>query len=65
MIPDSGLPEAKFQRFKVPPGITEPSYTLGLNAFLLGGINFSAPGCWEVSAHYEDDDLTFVVWVVK
>jgi hypothetical protein len=41
------------------------SYTRDLNAFLLGGINFSTPGCWEVSGHYEDDDLTFVVWVVK
>jgi len=64
MIPDSGLPEAKFQRFKVPHGITEPSYTLDLNAFL-PGINFSTPGCGEVSGHFETDDLTFMVWVVK
>jgi hypothetical protein len=32
-------------------------------AFLVGGINFSTTGCWEVSGHYEDDELTFVVWV--
>ena len=33
-------------------------------AFLVGGINFPATGCWEVSARYENDELTFVVWVV-
>jgi hypothetical protein len=32
-------------------------------AFLVGGINFSTTGCWEVSARYENDELTFVVWV--
>ncbi len=34
-------------------------------AFLVGGINFPTPGCWEVSGRYENDELTFVVWVVK
>ena len=34
-------------------------------AFLVGGINFPSPGCWEVSGRYEADELTFVVWVVK
>jgi hypothetical protein len=34
-------------------------------AFLVGGINFPTPGCWEVSARYENDELTFVVWVVS
>jgi len=33
-------------------------------AFLVGGINFPTTGCWEVSARYENDELTFVVWVV-
>jgi hypothetical protein len=33
-------------------------------AFLVGGINFPTPGCWEVSGRYESDELTFVVWVV-
>jgi hypothetical protein len=33
-------------------------------AFLVGGINFPTTGCWEVSARYENDQLTFVVWVV-
>lgn len=34
-------------------------------AFLVGGINFPTPGCWEVSGRYENDELTFVVWVMK
>lgn len=34
-------------------------------AFLVGGINFSTPGCWEVSGRYEKDEVIFVVWVVK
>ena len=34
-------------------------------AFLVGGINFPTPGCWEVSSRYENAELTFVVWVVK
>ena len=33
-------------------------------AFLVGGINFPTTGCWEVSARYENDELTFVVWIV-
>jgi len=33
-------------------------------AFLVGGINFPVTGCWAVSARYENDELTFVVWVV-
>jgi hypothetical protein len=34
-------------------------------AFLVGGINFPTPGCWQVSGRYEGAQLTFVVWVVK
>ena len=34
-------------------------------AFLVGGINFSTPGCWEVTDRYDDDELTYVVWVAK
>jgi hypothetical protein len=33
--------------------------------FLVGGINFPTPGCWKISGRYEDDELTFVVWVAK
>lgn len=36
-----------------------------LKAFLVGGIKFSTPGCWSVTGRYDDDELTFVVWVAK
>lgn len=26
-------------------------------------IRFSAAGCWQVTAHYEDREITFTVWV--
>jgi hypothetical protein len=29
------------------------------------GINFPTLGCWEITARYQDDELTFVVWVAK
>jgi hypothetical protein len=29
------------------------------------GINLPALGCWEITGHYEDDELTFVIWVAK
>jgi len=31
--------------------------------FIMAGINFPTIGCWQITAHYEDDELTFVVWV--
>jgi hypothetical protein len=33
-------------------------------SFLVGGIDFPTPGCWEITGHYEDGDLRFVVWVI-
>jgi hypothetical protein len=27
------------------------------------GINFPTIGCWEITGRYENDALTFVVWV--
>jgi hypothetical protein len=50
-----------------PPGIlpSGPVYREeDWRTFLLGGINFSTTGCWEVTGRYEKDELTFVVWVV-
>jgi len=32
---------------------------------LIGGIDFTTTGCWQITAQYEHDDLRFVVWVVK
>ena len=31
--------------------------------FIVTGINFPTAGCWEVTGHYGQDELTFVVWV--
>ena len=31
--------------------------------FIMTGINFPTTGCWEVTGRYENDELTFVVWV--
>jgi hypothetical protein len=29
------------------------------------GINLPTLGCWEITGHYESDELTFVVWVAE
>jgi hypothetical protein len=31
--------------------------------YMIVGINFPALGCWEITAHYEDDELIFVIWL--
>jgi hypothetical protein len=73
----SGIPENEALKLTVtarrldapapPPRISKGlgGYTEGWKSFLVGGIEFPAFGCWEVSARYEDDELTFVVWVAK
>jgi hypothetical protein len=33
--------------------------------FMVTGINFPTLGCWEITGRYQDDELTFVVWVAK
>jgi hypothetical protein len=35
------------------------------NTFMVTGINFPTLGCWEITGSYQDDELTFVVWVAK
>ncbi len=32
---------------------------------MVTGINFPTLGCWEITGRYQDDELTFVVWVAK
>jgi hypothetical protein len=32
---------------------------------MLVGLNFPILGCWEITGRYEDDELTFVVWVAN
>lgn len=39
-----------------------PSWTAD-DQVLMTGINFPSIGCWEITGRYENDELTFVVWV--
>lgn len=32
---------------------------------MLLGFQVTAPGCWEITGHYGDDSLSFVVWVAE
>jgi hypothetical protein len=32
---------------------------------MLGGISFPTRGCWEITGHYEEAEVQFVVWVVE
>lgn len=43
-------------------GPGSPSWR-GDDQFFMTGINFPTTGCWEITAHFEDVKLTFVVWV--
>jgi hypothetical protein len=33
--------------------------------YMMVGLTFPTPGCWEITGRYENDELTFVVWVAK
>jgi hypothetical protein len=33
------------------------------NSFMVVGIDIPTPGCWEITGHYEGQELSFVVWV--
>ena len=33
--------------------------------YMMVGLTFPTLGCWEITGHDEDDELTFVVWVTK
>jgi hypothetical protein len=48
-----------------PPLITEVSNVAWSKPSMMVGMNFPALGCWEITGRYEDDELTFVVWVEK
>ena len=32
---------------------------------MLVGVGFPTDGCWQITGHYEDDELTFIIWVAK
>lgn len=49
-----------------PPEISAgPTFNRDWKAFMLGGISFPTPGCWEITGRYEDAEVQFVVWVIS
>jgi hypothetical protein len=49
-----------------PPEISAgPTFNQDWKAFMLGGISFPTPGCWEITGRYEDAEVQFVVWVIS
>lgn len=33
------------------------------SSFIMTGINFPTAGCWEIKGRFDNDELTFVIWV--
>jgi len=46
------------------PLMAEVSNVSGSQHSMMVGMNFPTLGCWEITGHYEDDDL-FIVWLGK
>ena len=49
------------QSLSVGPGTNGRRGDIG--SFMLVGIEFPAPGCWELTARYGDAELSYVVWL--
>ncbi len=48
-----------------PPLTAKVNNVAGPVPSMMAGLDFPAPGCWEITGHYESDELTFVVWVAE
>jgi hypothetical protein len=51
-----------------PPLVAHEANAVGIRfpkAYMMDSLYFPAPGCWEITGRYEEDELTFVVWVAK
>jgi hypothetical protein len=48
-----------------PPLMAEANNVIGPPPSMMVGMNIPTLGCWEITGHYEDDELTFVVWLSK
>lgn len=46
----------------IPKGASN-GYRQDGKSFMVTGVNLPSVGCWELTAHYKEHDLTFVVWV--
>jgi hypothetical protein len=51
----------------LPLEASEPN-AVGMNlprVYIMDSLYFPTVGCWEITGHYEDDEVTFIVWVAK
>jgi len=39
------------------------AYASDIGSAMLVGVNFPTLGCWKITGHYRDSELSFVVWV--
>ena len=46
-----------------PPLMAKIDNVAGPIPSIMAGLDFPALGCWDITGHYESDELTFVVWV--
>ncbi len=48
-----------------PPNVSRATnaFAADIQSAMLVGVDFPTPGCWEISGHYADADLSFVIWV--
>jgi Sel1 repeat len=55
--------------FPAPPLAVDQASSVNVTgtrpAYMMVGINFPTVGCWEISGHYEDDELTVVVYLTQ
>jgi len=50
------------------PPLVAVAHPVGLRAptaHMMVGMTFPTVGCWEITGRYEDEELTFVVWVAE
>jgi hypothetical protein len=51
-----------------PPLIADEANAVGIRfpkVYMMDSLYFPTLGCWEITGRYEDDELTFIVWVAK
>ena len=55
--------------FSVPPVLLADHASNGWQQadqpFMVVGINLPTLGCWKITGHYQDEELSFVIWVAE
>jgi hypothetical protein len=70
LIVTGKLLDSPAPRLEVYP-VTPLEVSPATNAFaaprsaMLVGVGFPTVGCWQITGRYEDDELTFVIWVAR